>query len=178
MVRPHNAVNRQNRGGRHNRRRVERRARAEKIAQRSLAGIAASRDPATAAAADETLRRRALRADMRRLSLLDATGRRVAGSPVPGGAPFPDLPAEARDALRSGRAVSGAMEPLRGGDQAQIAVYAPLLDGSGRLVAVLRAVVPVPELGRFETGLRLVLAVQVAGVLVILGGLWLIYTAP
>ncbi len=85
------------------------------IGRDRLEAIAASRDPATRASADETLRRRSLRAELRGLSLLDATGRRIAGSSIPAGGPFPDLPEEARGALRSGRTVSGAAGPRGGG---------------------------------------------------------------
>jgi len=136
-----------------------------------LLRLASARDPAARAVTTEMLRRRALRASLVSIQLLDAAGRPIAGADAPGDSRggFPRLDERDRDGLRSGRAATGPLEPRGGGEEARLSAYVPILDGSGRIVAVVRADIPAPELGRLESDARLVLAVQVSGVLVLAG---------
>jgi len=102
------------------------------------------------------------------LAVLDRAGREAA----PGGrrsVAWDRLGGAARSDLEAGRAVSTGLDPERGGEDASMGLLVPVLDGAGRLGAVLEARAHVPELGRAQDRLRLVWAVQLAGVLVILG---------
>jgi signal transduction histidine kinase len=124
------------------------------------------------AGADLALRRQAQKRGFRRFTLLDPVGRSIDDSTpiVQGPSPrFGALGEDSRAALAAGRPVAGAMDPARGGEEADLAVFQPLIDSSGKIVAFVEAVLPVPELGRLESSFRLVLAIQVAGVLLIVG---------
>ena len=115
------------------------------------------------------LRRVALRRGYTRLALLDRAGREVLSSgPASGpGAGFAGLGEGARAALAAGRAATGPLVPERGGADTRLVAYVPLLGADGRLVGIVEAVLAVPELGRLTATYRLVLIVQVVGVLVI-----------
>lgn len=116
------------------------------------------------------LRRAVLEGGFRAFSLLDPVGREIGakGTAAPSRSPrFDALGEDDRAALVSGRAVIGSMEPARGGEDADLPTFVPLIDASGKLVGIVEAVSPVPDLGRLEASFRLVLAIQVAGVLLI-----------
>lgn len=124
---------------------------------------------ADGAAWETALRRVGLRFDFLRLALLDPGGNeRAATSGLPAGASgYRSLDEGALAALQAGRAVAGTLQPALGGENASIAAFVPVLDPSGKLVAVVEAHQPVPELGRLEMRFRAVVIVQIAGLVVI-----------
>jgi PAS domain S-box-containing protein len=132
--------------------------------------LAAPREPSSAARFDPAaLARMALRFDLRRIAVLDANGSVVGAS---GDFPlreerFEALDGDERAALSAGRAVASAMAPASGGEDAVIAAFVPVLDGSGRPVAVVAVVQEVPEIGAIQGWFRLAVAVQAAGVVII-----------
>jgi PAS domain S-box-containing protein len=133
-----------------------------------LAQIANADAPSTAFAAQ--LRRWANRHALSRLSLLDARGGEVVGGGLvatPHGTAPRVFEKEVLDRLSAGRAVTSNIVPSRGGENATITALVPVLDASGKLLGALEAVHPAPEVGTFESRFRLVLAVQVLGVLLI-----------
>jgi signal transduction histidine kinase len=106
-----------------------------------------------------------------RIAVLDRGGREVLssgpGSGITPGA-FDGLSEDGHAALASGRPTTGAIAPERGED-ARLSVYMPVLDAAGKLTGVVEAVQPVPELGELASTYRLVLIVQLSGVLAIAG---------
>ncbi len=124
------------------------------------------------------LRRVALRQGYLRIALLDRAGREIlASGPVSGRAAGPDgaegpdgiegLDEAARAALSAGRAATGPLSPRRGGPDSRLTAYLPVLAADGRLAGVVAAVQGVPELGKLTATHRLVLIVQIVGVLII-----------
>jgi len=115
------------------------------------------------------LRRMALRLGYDRIAVVDRGGREVLSS-GPGGGLTPEafrgLSEDGHSALISGRPATGPILPERGED-ARLTVYVPILDSAGEFSGAIEAVQPVPELGRLAATYRLVLIVQVAGVLAI-----------
>ena len=139
--------------------------------------LAAPVEPASRQRFEATaLARMALRFDLRRIAVLDAKGNVVGAS---GDAPFREERYEALDdgergALEAGRAVASDIAPGSGGEDAVIAAFVPVLDGSGHLAAIVAVVQAVPEFGGILRGIRLAIVVQVAGVVVI-GALLLVF---
>lgn len=118
---------------------------------------------------ETTLRRVGRRFDFLRLALLEPGGaERAASSGLPVGASgYGTLDDDDRAALQAGRAVAGMLQPALGGESASISAFVPVLDASGKLVAIVEAHQPVPELGRLEMRLRTVVIVQIAGLVAI-----------
>lgn len=120
--------------------------------------------------APTALRKLAIERGLSRIALLDAGGREIVSSSP---APPQGLPrmeagtAAARGALMSGRAVVTSIFPARGGEEALLGVYVPVMDPAGKMACVVEAVREVPGLGLVEARFRLVLGIQVAGVLLI-----------
>jgi len=128
--------------------------------------------PARTRLSSTVLRRASDRFGYDRLALLDRAGREVVSSGPSTGffvSTYEDLSPGALAALAAGREVTGEMRPGGGGRDARLTAFTPLLDSAGRLLGVVGAVQPVPELGRLEGNYRLVLAVQIVGMLVIAG---------
>jgi two-component system, NtrC family, nitrogen regulation sensor histidine kinase GlnL len=115
------------------------------------------------------LERIALRFDVARLAVLAPDGATLAQSadPWPGEAGFAALDAGDRATLAAGRAIAAEMTPSRGGGDARIASFVPVLDSTGRLAAIVLAQHAVPELGSLHAWFRRVVAVQSGGVVVI-----------
>ncbi len=125
--------------------------------------------PERARLASSHLHRIALRFDLSRIAVWDSEGAEHAASADP--ASYAErlngLDLDARDALRAGRAVASRMTPRSGGPGALVAAFVPVLDGSGRLAAIVEVQQAVPELGSLQEAFRLLVAAQAAGVVLI-----------
>ena len=118
------------------------------------------------------LRRGAGLVGFTRVVLLDRQGLEVASTaPATRSGPsgLGELSPREWEALAAGRPVSGGVRFAGGGEDAELTTFLPLLDSSARLVGLLELERPVPELGVLQRRFRLLLAVQVIGVLVIAG---------
>ena len=117
----------------------------------------------------KALERTAREFDLRRIAIWDGNGRELATSEGGGlkVVRFGSLEADEIAALRAGRAVASDMTPRSGGETATIAAYVPILEASGRLVAVVEVEQTVGELGELQGGFRMLVAVQAAGVVLI-----------
>jgi PAS domain S-box-containing protein len=136
-------------------------------------------DPDSLAAPEGTPKRRSLtgpmlartagRFDLARLAIWDAAGRELAasGEQGPQRSRLADLEPLEMDALRAGRAVATTAAFGAGGEDALIGAFVPVLDGAGRLAAVVEVQQAVPELGSLQEAFRLLVATQVAGVVLI-----------
>lgn len=112
------------------------------------------------------LRRLALASGLDRVALLDAAGREQASSGPAYGSP-PELDSDARAALTAGRAACGPERGARSGPRRRLSCLLPVLDTAGQPATIVHVERGAPELGRLEASLRLVVAVQIAGVLLI-----------
>lgn len=119
--------------------------------------------------AGSQLRRIALRFDLSRIAVWDPEGaeRAASADPASYAERLSGLDPDARDALRAGRAIASDMTPRSGGPGALVAAFVPVLDGSGRLAAIVEVQQAVPELGSLQAAFRLLVAAQAAGVVLI-----------
>jgi signal transduction histidine kinase len=123
------------------------------------------------------LRRAATRLGLDRIALLDRAGREVVASGAIGARPhgaFLDLGSDERAALAAGRPATVETDRSRRGAEARMTAYVPILDPSGKLVGIVEATAPVPDLGALQTRLASLVALQGGGALLI-GGLLLFY---
>lgn len=126
-----------------------------------------AREPAISPTA---LRRLALASGLDRVVLLDPAGREQASSGPAYGAPLravEQLDPDVRRALEGGRAACGLERDAWSGSRRRLSCLLPVLDAAGRPATLVQVERGAPELGRLEAGSRLVLAVQIAGVLLI-----------
>ncbi|HEX5044631.1 MAG TPA: ATP-binding protein [Candidatus Polarisedimenticolaceae bacterium] len=138
------------------------RARTELLARGAVRALPPEAATTWSASALRTL---AQQSGLTRLTLLDRSGRRRAGSD---GAPSGAVHRLEREVLSAGRAVGVGLDPARGGEGAVYVVHVPLLDPSGKLQGVLEAARAAPELGTLEARVRLLWGLESTSVLVLI----------
>lgn len=131
--------------------------------------VAPAGSPDRAGLTSAGLSRIALRFDLARVAIWDASPHETAasGEAATYAISMYGLDEASRDALRAGRAIATDMVPRSGGDGALISAFIPVLDTSGHLAAVVEVQQTVPELGSLQSGFRLLVAAQAAGVVLI-----------